>query len=99
MATVKVKYKCNGCSLHRSVDVPERGDGDLLYWIDSIVMPGVALDHKKTSGGCQASQFDVMFPIGEDGRVGTPGSASPEVLEEYKKKIDEMKGEPNGGGK
>lgn len=92
MSTVKVGWECKNCNKTRWVeDVPARGDYDLMYWIEWVVMYKLADDHKKQSPYCFGGHLDIKMPIGNDGRVGTEGTAAKEIVEEYKKQIQEGK--------
>lgn len=77
-----VRYRCNGvCKADRTVDVPDLARAvDLVFWIEKVVMPRVAVDHAKFTGSgiagekgsrmrvinkCDGSKVDLLLPVPE----------------------------------
>lgn len=64
-----VKYRCNGCPIDGQVDVPERGDLDMLEWMEQVLQL-IANHHLAITGENHGTSdvaipYDSNLPIGE----------------------------------
>jgi hypothetical protein len=71
---IKIKYSCLQCSLKNIVlEVPARGDEDVVAWMQNSVGANIKKDHTLRSPECPAdSAQEVMIPMTGTDRIGGP---------------------------
>lgn len=69
MITVKYRCVCMAEGTKARVKVPERGDGDMTYYIKEVVMPLVSAHHRRRSRFCEAEKLPELYiPYEESGQ-------------------------------
>lgn len=70
---ITCKYSCHLCGINKvEVDVPARGDEDILQWMD-VLAARLSADHRERSPHCRPITLsDVMIPITGTNKVGGP---------------------------
>lgn len=72
VGTIRVLYSCTVCGLvDVGVVVPERGDEDVVVWINGAV-GHVAVDHRARSPQCHAKAVDLKVPFDGRSKIGGP---------------------------
>ncbi len=73
MIAIRVLYTCRLCGLDNvGVDVPARGDENVLVWMDSTARQ-LSEDHAKRSPNCYPKTLDeIKIPITGANKVGGP---------------------------
>ncbi len=73
MSTVGIKYKCRCMSERADLQVPERKlSVDVVLWLNDIVMPRVAADHRLRSPTCREKTLEeCMLPAPPDKHIGS----------------------------
>lgn len=62
---MKVMYACGLCNSERfEVEVNDRGQENVVQWMELVVTPALVLDHEMRSPGCKPSVFkEVLIPV------------------------------------
>jgi hypothetical protein len=61
--TIEVMYSCHGCGLRdAAVTVPERGDEDVVKWLDRV-RAFIGADHASRSPHCRSGACDLKIPV------------------------------------
>lgn len=70
--TIEVLYSCRVCGLMRvPVQVPARGEEDVVAWVEKVLTPALVADHKRRSFLCRPDTLsDVMIPVTGADKVG-----------------------------
>lgn len=71
---ITLKYSCYQCGLTAvEVDVPARGEEDVVSWMDKVVAYEIKSDHNRRSPSCMATSVrDLMIPITGADKIGGP---------------------------
>ena len=71
---INIKYSCLQCSLKNiTLEVPARGDEDVVAWMQNAVGSNIKKDHTMRSPECPAeSAQEVMIPMTGTDRIGGP---------------------------
>lgn len=74
MTTITVLYTCHGCGLTKvEVEVPVRPDTmDVVTWLQMVLGPPLAADHRRRSPLCVSDKHDLMIPHNDRPYVGGP---------------------------
>ena len=72
--TIHCFYSCKSCGLVKTpVDVPARGEENVVEWLEQIAMRALAADHRQKSPTCHPKSLaDVMIPMTGTSKVGGP---------------------------
>lgn len=62
---IRCFYNCNVCGIKKQyVNVPSRkAEQDIVEWVELVIMPLFAADHRMRSPFCRATKLDVGIPI------------------------------------
>lgn len=62
--TARAAYTCHKCGIEkRELRVTARAfDADIVDWIDKVLAPAIAEDHRKMSPGCSSRHCDIWLP-------------------------------------
>jgi hypothetical protein len=70
-----VKYRCNGCPIDGNVDVPPRGNMDILKWMETVIQ--LVSNHHLEITGENHGTCDIAIPIEANQPIGV---ASDEIV-------------------
>ena len=72
--TIQVLYTCLPCGIiDAKVEVPARTTEDVITWVEKIMGPAIAEDHRKRSPNCcPATLSNVKIPVTGATRIGGP---------------------------
>lgn len=72
--TIVVEYTCLDCGLIKiKCNVPARQEEDVTTWTRSKLIVAIALDHRKRSPHCHATEItEVITPITGAEKIGGP---------------------------
>jgi hypothetical protein len=64
---IQCKYSCSGCGIHRRVvTVAQRGEEDVVQWIEKVLSPVIADDHANASSECRSARMsELLIPTPE----------------------------------
>jgi len=72
--TIRCFYSCTSCGLVKTpVDVPARGEENVVEWLEHIATPALAVDHRAKSPACRPKSLsNVIIPMTGTSKVGGP---------------------------